>query len=224
MPVNHKQLSEGVELISDSVVASVIRQREANRLHDFYMAIAAGAAGYEAGQPSSRRWFVLCTANRSEIAVHNLLEHYGVEVYLPMKLGDPNRRGCWPIAARGAKSFPAFPGYLFARVQPCNETWQGILRLDGVIGVIGTAEHPVSISDKEINKLIRFVAAGGLDKTVKAKGLLKGDRVLIKDGPFADFEATVMGYSGSKHVRVLTALFGTQVTTKLSLAQIVKLD
>lgn len=225
MPVNHKQLNRNSEALFGSarVAEAFNRQAEANRLHEWHLAVAAGAAGISAGETVERRWYVLCVGNHSEIAVHNLLSAHAVEAFVPMKMTDPQRRGSRPVASRIAKSVPAFPGYVFARIVPCAEAWQGILRLDGVVGVIGTAEHPMPVSDNEINKLIAFVNAGGLDETVEADKLRKGDRVLIKDGPFAYFEATVTGYAGTKHVRVLTALFGQQTTVKLTLAQIVKL-
>ncbi|MER2536043.1 MAG: transcription termination/antitermination NusG family protein [Rhizobiaceae bacterium] len=218
MAVNGKRLSEAGEVLGEVSVRKALKARRERRIEAGLLAVAA------AGDVEDKRWYVLTTSPHAEISVEKSLTDAGVMCWLPMKKGDPARRGCRPVASRKAVLMPAFPGYIFVRVVASAACWAGLTRVDGVSGVLGAREEAFPVSTEIVNKLKIMIDAGGLDQTVEAKRLRKGSRVMVKDGPFAWFNGVVEGYAGTAHVRVLVSIFGRTVPVRLSLAQIAKPD
>lgn len=224
--VDDKRLNDAVEVLGPRSIEKALKARRAMRLRDRMLAAAALPAGETAP------WFVVTTGNRAEISVDNDLDRKGVERWLPMKKGDETRRGCRPVATRLAKLVPAFPGYLFVRIVPSSDAWQGLLSLDGVAAIIGSSDgRPFPVCCKIVNKLKMMIEDGELDRTVEAKRLKVGDRVAVKDGPFGWEEGELdwieearEGYVGTLHVRVLMSIFGRMVPVSLTLDQIAKSD
>ncbi len=232
MAIDSKQLNNGDEVLGDRSVDKALRQRAANRMQELYLAMASGAAGWEAGDAPRSLWFVLAVTNRSEKDVEKALLDAGVVAWLPMKWGDRKRRGCRPVATRKAVLLPVIPGYVFVSAIPRAESWEGLLNVKFVSGILGDRHgRPIPISEQDINRLKKLADEGEFDQTVEARRLNKGDRVTIKDGPFAWYEGDVAwieearkGYVGTLHVRVMVAIFGRVTPVTLDLAQISKLE
>lgn len=218
MAVNGRRLSEVGEVLCDASVRKALKARRERRIEAGLLAAAA------AGEAGAKRWYVLTTAPNAEISVDKSLTDAGVMCWLPMKKGDPARRGCRPVASRKAVWMPAFPGYIFVRVVPSAACWAGLRLVDGVSGVLGAREEAFPVATEIVNKLKIMIDSGGLDQTVDAKRVRKGSRVTVKDGPFAWFDGVVEGYAGTAYVRVLLSIFGREVPVKLTLAQIAKAD
>lgn len=216
-----RRLSEaeaGGEVLGPESVARALKARADERLRMRYMDHArVDAAGI-------RRWFALQVRGSCEFPVHNLLENERVEHWLPLKMGDARRRGCRPVASRKACPVPAFPGYLFVRIVADAEAIQAVEHLAGAVGLIRAGEAPKAVPDEIINRLRKMIDAGELDQTVAQRRLRKGNRVAIKDGPFAWMDGVMDGYVGSRHVRVLVEVMRRAVPVTLDLAQITKSD
>ena len=224
MAIDPRRLSGG-EVLGERAVRLALAQRARTRDEAFCLAVAAGAAGWEAGDPApERRWYVLEVAGNAEKAVEGFLGEAGVEVWLPRKKGGRAWHGSRPTPTRLAVLVPAFPGYIFVRVANDPRAWHGLLAVKNVVGVLGTAERPSPIADSKINELRRMVDDGRLDQTVEARRLKKGDRVAVREGPFAWFEGAVEGYAGTAHVRVLLALFGRETVVVLKLDEVARAD
>ena len=76
--------------------------------------------------------------------------------------------------------------------------------------------RPARVPDSVIDELRRREQADGLIRLPKPRGLQRGDRVLIRDGPFANLVAVYAGMSGAQRVAVLLALFGGEKRVTLS--------
>ncbi|TIW08086.1 MAG: hypothetical protein E5V66_28360 [Mesorhizobium sp.] len=179
----------------------------------------------------SRKWFALTVVPNGEIAVENSVLKAGFEAWAPSKKVEAVRRVSRYKAPRLVKEVPAFPGYVFVSVAPIPETWSWMRDVDCVSGAVCAMGLPCPIGDKEINAVKGLIAKGWLDQTVEAKRRRKaelaiepGDGVMIEDGPLARMRGVLDGYIGTRHVRVLTWLFGREAYVTLDLAQIAKTE
>ena len=126
-------------------------------------------------------WYALYTKPQCERSVSQRLQGKGYETYLP------------PASARddlpktGAQSF--FPGYLFARLDLGTDDLSSVRWTPGLKYIVRFDGRPTVVPDEVIaliqERLAAIEAAGGLP----AHGFQPGDRVRIRSGPFADFEA-----------------------------------
>ena len=82
------------------------------------------------------------------------------------------------------------------------------MRAPGVIRLIMDGSRPARVPDGVVDELRRREQADGLIRLPKPRGLQRGDRVLIREGPFADRIAVYAGMSGAQRVAVLLALLG----------------
>ncbi len=70
----------------------------------------------------------------------------------------------------------------------------------------------------------RLAAAGGaFDERNAPTGLVVGSKVRIKVGAYADFDGILEGYAKGRAARVLTWMFGRELTVDVKLAHLEKL-
>lgn len=143
----------------------------------------------------------LC-AGHERLAVHCLTTVSRYEIYQPRTVA---RR-----VVRGRKidvTAPLFPGYLFVLI--VGGQWWNAAYTPGVANLLknGSGDAPAVVSDAIISEQ-RSRERGGFIRLLKAPGLRRGDRMLIKQGPFADRFAIYQGQSGAQRVAVLLQLLG----------------
>ena len=153
-------------------------------------------------------------AQRERLALHTL-GLAGFMTYLPRIVEPVVRRG-----RREEVHRPLFPGYCFVLI---IDRWWVIQRSPGVIGLLLNGGCPASIPDGVIDELRRREQADGLIRLPEPRGLQRGDKVLIREGPFANLVAVYAGMSGAQRVAVLLALFGGEKRVTLPKDDIVAL-
>jgi transcriptional antiterminator RfaH len=146
---------------------------------------------------------------RTEVSRERVAERFlamaGYEVYCPR------------IRERGAVRV-LFPSYLFIAAAA---GWYTARWTVGVVGLIGLEGYePTRIPDSEID-VIRGREKGGLVVLPRPPGLQRGDRVLVKRGPFADHLALYEGQMPHERVAVLLTLLGSQRRIELPKGDIV---
>ena len=90
-------------------------------------------------------WYAIHTYPRHEKKVATELTQRGVETYLPLvsKLNQWSDR-------RKLVELPLFPCYTFVRVESTAEARVRVLRVNGVIGLVGASGHGAPIPDNQI--------------------------------------------------------------------------
>jgi len=151
-------------------------------------------------------WFACCTRPRHERLVARALQFSGIENYLPIL----PRNTQWSDRTKTI-FWPAFPGYLFARI-PSEDVW--CLRATyGVRYVVGDGPHPTAIEDIEIDNVRRTVIAVISTGAVSGSEDVgdgeeeqpsDGDMVRVIDGPFCGVEGIVRERRG--HTRLLVTV------------------
>src|SRR5262249_29663818 len=145
-------------------------------------------------------WAVVQTHSRREQTVATLLEHAGVESYLP-RFGNEKR------------SAPLFPDYLFVMI--ALERWYAVRWTAGVHRVLMAGDYPARLNDNVIASLRRRESGGFIKLPKKPNALQLGQQVRILRGSFEGHVALYQGMTGQERERVLLDLLGQLVPVDL---------
>jgi transcription antitermination factor NusG len=165
-------------------------------------------------------WSVAQTESQREATAAEWLRRDGFEIYLPKikitrRVVDRQER-----ARIIARVVPLFPSYLFVRIV---NRWWSIGNTIGVTQLLLAGDHPASVSDKEISKIMAQ-ERGGLIRLPQPPGLKRGDQVRVLRGSFQDHIGVYEGMSGKQRERVLLDLLGRQVVVDLPSNDLQPLD
>lgn len=129
-----------------------------------------------AGGQALQRWYAVWTRSRHEKSVSDRLDRKDVETFLP--LYSTIRR--WKNGDHRVE-MPLFAGYTFVRIR--LEDHLQVLKVAGVVRLVGFGNAPAPLEDAEVESLRRALGAG-----IKAEPhpyLTAGRRVRITAGPLA---------------------------------------
>jgi transcriptional antiterminator NusG len=108
-----------------------------------------------------------------------------------------------------------YPGYIMLRMELTDDVWFIIRDTPGVGHFLGPTEKPLPMTASDIERMLGRTATAETEAAVKeaaprpAIEFVKGDRVVIKEGPFENFEGDVEEVHEDKGtVRVMIQIFG----------------
>jgi len=179
-------------------------------------------------------WFVLRVASNKESSVRETLlrkvqiegmTHLVGRILVPTEKTKTIKGGRQRITET-----KLYPGYVFVemRLEDDGRIPQDVFFLiketTGVGDFVGTAGRPTPLQPHEIEKMLRDSRKPEEEPTVRMV-FEKGEHVLIKEGPFENYEGTVDELLPEKGlVRVLVTIFGRQAPIELEEWQIGKAD
>jgi transcription termination/antitermination protein NusG len=141
-------------------------------------------------------WYALHTRPRHEKLVTQRLAERGVETFLPL-VNEVHR---WSDRQK-AVQLPLFSCYVFARFLPNRSDRLRVLRVGGVIGLIGSRGEGSPIPDEQVDS-VRALVEGGLPWS--AYPFLKiGQRVRIRGGALEGVEGILVSRNGN-HTLVIS--------------------
>lgn len=132
-------------------------------------------------------WFAAQVRSRHEKKVALQLNHSDLECFLP--LYQANHR--WQDR-NVVVDLPLFPGYVFVRAQ--REDRLRVVRIAGVVNLVGIHGQPTPIEEREIDTLRQFVLHDG--RVQPHPYLSIGRRVRVQSGPLADTEGILTRRKG----------------------------
>lgn len=114
-----------------------------------------------------------------------------------------------------------FPGYILVKMILNDDSWLVVRTTEGVTGFVGAGLKPTSISDKEVEAIMKFVK----QEQPKFKSKFSvGEAVKITDGPFSDFLGSIQGIDeGKGKIKVLVSIFDRETPVELDFLQVTKL-
>ncbi len=114
-----------------------------------------------------------------------------------------------------------YPGYVMVEMILDDDSWSVVRNTPGVTGFVGPGSKPVSLSEKEINRIMRRM---GMAAEGKARiDFEVGQVVRVISGPFKNFEGTVEEINQEKGtVKVLVSMFGRETPVELGFHQVEK--
>ncbi len=136
------------------------------------------------------QWYALHTRPRHEKAVVQRLAERGIETFLPI-VTEVHR---WSDRRKKVE-LPLFSCYVFARFVPNRVDRLRVLRVDGVLGLVGSRSEGASIPDEQI-EAVRSVVDGTISWS--SYPFLKiGQRVRIRSGALDGVEGILVSRNGN---------------------------
>lgn len=167
-----------------------------------------------------RRWYALRVVGGREKMVSDTLDGMNIHNWVPMR-----KQKAWRVRGRvlPSREAPVISGFVFVRVISSAECWAGLRTVRGVFDVVGTADAPMPIADKEMQSFNDLAKGGAFDedKTHPEKTFALGEKLHVAAGPFAGFEGRVMKHGKGRQkdmVLVGLALFTHETPTWLPIA------
>jgi len=144
-----------------------------------------------------KSWYLIYSKHRGEKLAQEHLERQGYEVYLPLILGRIKRRG------RTEKSIqPMFPRYLFIHLSDQTDDWGPIRSTIGVSNLVKFGINTAKVPENLITKFKENEQNKGFHDLPDVK-LKFGDDLVIAEGPFEGYEATLLSQNSNERVTVL---------------------
>ncbi len=148
-------------------------------------------SGPVAGEGLEPRWYAAYTRSRHEKSVADLLQHKQIEMFLP--LYESVRR--WRNGDHRVQ-LPLFPGYAFVHIALCDRLH--VLKVPGVVRLVGFDGTPTPLDDEEVQGLRRALSAGV--GVAPHPYLTVGHRVRVTAGPLAGREGILLRRKGAVRV------------------------
>jgi transcription antitermination factor NusG len=143
------------------------------------------------------RWYACYTRARHERQVAGMLEQRQVESYLPTL---PQVRQ-WKDRKKTVE-FPLFPSYVFGRFSLSDA--HRVLTIPGISTIVRVNGYPTPIADEDLDNIRRFVEAVAETGMEVKPGpyFAEGERVRVREGPFAGVVGTVVELRGRGRILV----------------------
>src|SRR3972149_2862279 len=171
------------------------------------------------------KWYVIHIQTSYEQRVKQALEQRVKSLGVEDKIFDvviPTREVV--VVKKGKKTKvteKVFPGYILVKMILTDDSWLVVRTTEGVTGFVGAGLKPTSISDKEVEAIMKFVK----QEQPKFKSKFSvGEAVKITDGPFSDFLGSIQEIDEEKgKIKVLVSIFDRETPVELDFLQVTKL-
>jgi transcription antitermination factor NusG len=142
-----------------------------------------GIKGHGAVGENRGRWFAAYTMSRHEKHIAAQCERIGIDHFLPLYVLHKTRKS----RTRVDVQLPLFPNYIFSQLMPGEHVQ--LLKLPGVLSIVGNAAGPVPIPVAEIDALRQFVRCKAF---LPHANVQSGDRVRVSRGPLQGLTGVVL--------------------------------
>jgi transcription antitermination factor NusG len=138
-------------------------------------------------------WYAIRTRSRHEKVVERQLQGHEVEVFYPVS----SQLHQWSDRQKRVES-PLFPGYVFVHIASSPEDRVRVLRVHGVVEIVGYQGFGISIPNEQINA-VRALVAGDIAFT-KHAFLKVGQRVRVRGGSLDGVEGILVAQNGTRNL------------------------
>ena len=156
-----------------------------------------------------KNWIAIYTKPKHEKKIAKELINRGYHTYLPLI----KKRRKWSDRKKWVE-FPLFKSYLFVKTK-LNETIS-ILKVPGIITIVKFGEK-IAIIDKKSIESIKILIEGG-HKPKSTDYLLKGDSVIIKEGPLKDLSGEIIHLQGENYFILRIDSIQSSISVKIDKA------
>ncbi len=156
-------------------------------------------------------WYAVRVRSKFERNVSIVLEHKGVEHFLPTY----RSRRTWTDRTK-TLDLPLFPGYVFCRIP--LERRNRVVTTDGVVGLVGAGRLPIPVSDVEI-ETIRTMIQSQVE-TQPWPFLKIGQTVRICQGSLSGIEGILVRVKNSWRLVVSLTLLERSVAVEIDAASV----
>jgi transcriptional antiterminator NusG len=174
-----------------------------------------------------KNWYVVHTQTGSEEKVKQALENrlreeglqeYISKIVIPTEQVSEIRSGKKRISQR-----KFFPGYLLLEMELNEEVYLFIRKTPGVTGFIGLGRKPMPLSQVEVDNILKRTEETQVKPSPKIL-FEKGEQVMVKDGPFVNFNGIIDEIHPEKgKLKVSVSIFGRATPVELEYWQVEKI-
>jgi transcriptional antiterminator NusG len=178
------------------------------------------------GSTQERRWYIVQTYSGYENKVKANLE----QRIATMGMEDRIFRVLVPIEekvyVKDGKTKrirrKIFPSYVLVEMVLEDQSWYVVRHTPGVTGFVGSGNHPIPLSPKEVEEIMNK-----LGKEAKPKievDFRVGDTIQVKSGPFAGQAGPVVGIDADKgKIKFSVTVFGRETTVEADYSDLEKI-
>lgn len=173
------------------------------------------------------RWYIIHAYTGFEQKVANAILEEAAQKGLSDKFEEVTVPSEEVVEVRRGKKVQAerklFPGYVLAKMEMTDATWQLVRTTDKVAGFLGgRGQRPQPISEAEANAIFAQVQEG-VDAPKRAFNFDIGEQVKVVDGPFDSFIGVVEDIDEDKEkLKVSVSIFGRPTPVELDFGQVDK--
>ena len=160
---------------------------------------------------AEKSWFAVFTVPRHEKRVDEHFRIHGIESFLPLYLTTRN----WKDGSKGTVQHPLFPCYVFVRIDPSGRV--PVLRVPGVISIVGSGRKPSQLPDSYIHFLREGLREGKIEPHCD---LVMGARVRIRSGLMAGVEGVLLRKKNNLRVVLTLEMIMKSVTVEVQIDDI----
>ena len=141
-------------------------------------------------------WYVLQVPTGREDRLIEEIRCYQVQDYLedifaPRSVRKKKYQGKWQVYEE-----LLFPGYLFVISEAPEELYQALKRIPQMTRILGTGEKWTAMTAKDIETVRRLASPQGKSLRERwrmnfSEGYLKGDKIIVIDGPLKGMESSI---------------------------------
>jgi transcription termination/antitermination protein NusG len=161
------------------------------------------------------RWFAAYTMWRHEKRIAARCDRAGIEHFLPLYVV----RNTWKNRVTANVHLPLFPNYIWALLPPGGHV--ALLKLPGVLRIVGNAAGAVPMSPRDMDALRQFVRYDTFLPHNKVDG---GDTVRINRGPLKGLEGVCFRRDNLVRFVVTIDLIGKSVAVDLDSTEFERFD
>ena len=115
-----------------------------------------------------------------------------------------------------------YPGYVLIEANLKPELRGVIKETQGVINILGTKENPSPIRDEEVKRILSKID-NLKDESSSKIDFIIGESVIISDGPFTNFNASIEEINEEKkRLKVGIKIFGRKTLVDIDYSQVIK--
>ncbi|PIW26404.1 MAG: transcriptional activator RfaH [Rhodospirillales bacterium CG15_BIG_FIL_POST_REV_8_21_14_020_66_15] len=153
-------------------------------------------------------WYVVYTQpHKEQVALRNLAKQ-GFDAYLPRY-----QKQCRHARRIYTVMTPLFPRYLFVRLDPETQRWRSINGTIGVSYLLSEGPDPIAIPNDVVDAIHGREREGIVQ--IAPPEFVKGQKLCITDGPFAELEGLFECVDDEQRVVLLLEFMGRVVRTRL---------
>ena len=159
---------------------------------------------------SDYKWYPIYTRSRMEKKVHQELQEKGIVSYLPLKKTVKQ----WSDRKKMVEE-PLLKSYLFVYITVGQQT--EVLQIPGAVRYIYFSGKIASMPDRQIEDLKLLLATDDELETFDFE-IGKGEKVLIRAGPFKDIIGEVVSIKNKKRLVLRLKNLGYAININTSMA------
>ena len=163
------------------------------------------------GSDAAKDWFAVFTVPRHEKRVEAHFRLREIENFLP--LCQKSRQ--WKDGSKGTLQLPLFSSYIFVRIGCGGRA--PVLRVPGVISIVGCGPRPLPVPDSYIHWLQEGLRQGKIEPYPY---LAAGTRVRIRSGAMAGMEGVLLRKKNNFRVVLTLEMIMKSVTVEVEMEDI----